>query len=121
MNPNRQMTAARFVASNVIAKRIETGDGNVAAAVTDATQRLIHMGHNPGMAVEIAQDVRYRLEGDTELHRYQRLLAVHDWTFAWSDDSRAFSEGSTERAKLQRLAMTLDPDRKLWQEYARCE
>ena len=121
MNPNRQMTAARFVACNVIAKRIDTGDGNVAAAVTDATQRLINMGMHMGMAAEVAQDVRYRLEGDTELHRYQRLLATHDWTFGYSDDSRAFSAGATERARLNMIAAQLDHDRKLWEEYARCE
>ena len=75
MNRNKMMPATRFLASNVIAKRIDTGDGNVGAAVTDATQRLINMGMRMGMAAEMAQDVRYRLEGDTELHRYQRLLA----------------------------------------------
>ena len=62
-----------------------------------------------------------RLVGDTELHRYQRLLATHDWTFGYSDDSRAFSAGATERARLNMIAAQLDPDRKLWEEYARCE
>ena len=118
MNRNKQMPATRFVASRTIAMRIDSGDGNVAAAVTDATQRLTNMGMNAGMAAEMAQDVRYRLVGDTELHRYQRLLATHDWTF---DDSRAFSAGATERARLNMIAAQLDPDRKLWEEYARCE
>lgn len=121
MNRNKMMTGARFAASNIIAKRIDTGDGNVAAAVTDATERLIRMGMNAGMAAELAQDVRHRLEGATELHRYQRLLATHDWTFGFSDDSRAFKAGVTERARLNMMAAQLDPDRKLWKEYARCE
>ena len=121
MNPNKQMPATRFVASRTIAMRIDSGDGNVAAAVTDATQRLTNMGMHAGMAAEVVQDVRYRLVGDTELHRYQRLLATHDWTFGYSDDSRAFSAGATERARLNMIAARLDPDRKLWEEYARCE
>lgn len=119
MNPNKQMPATRFVASNVIAKRIETGDGNVAAAVTDATQRLTNMGMHAGMAAEMAQDVRYRLEGNTELHRYQRLLATHDWKYEHSDDHRVWQRGRTERAVLQALAQQLDPERKLWEEYER--
>ena len=121
MNPNKQMPATRFVASNVIAERIDTGDGNVAAAVTEATELLIRMGSNPVMAAELAHVLRHRLEGNTELHRYQRLLATHDWTFGYSDDSRAFSAGATERARLNMMAAQLDPDRKLWEEYARCE
>ena len=121
MIPYKQMPATRFVASRTIAMRIDSGDGNVAAAVTDATQRLINMGMHMGMAAEMAQDVRYRLEGDTELHRYQRLLATHDWTFGFSDDGRAFKAGATERARLNMMAAQLDPDRKVWDEYARCE
>ena len=121
MNRNKMMTVTRFVASNVIAKRIDTGDGNVAAAVTDATQRLINMGMHMGMAAELAQDVRYRLEGDTELHRYQRLLATHDWTFGFSDDHSVWQRGRAERARLNMMAAQLDPDRKLWVEYARSE
>ena len=121
MNPNKQMPATRFVASNVIAKRIETGDGNVAEAVKDATEHLIRMGMHVGMAAEIAQDVRYRLEGDTELYRYQRLLATHDWTYGHSDDHSVWQRGRTERVVLQALAQQLDPERKLWQEYALCE
>lgn len=44
MNKLKMMTPARFTACRTIAMRIQNGDGNVAAAVTDATQRLIHMG-----------------------------------------------------------------------------
>lgn len=121
MNRNKMMTGARFAASNIIAKRIETGNGNVAEAVKDATEYLIRMGMHMGMAAEIAQDVRHRLEGYTELHRYQRLLAAHDWTYEHSDDHSVWQRGRTERAVLQALAQQLDPDRKLWEEYARCE
>lgn len=120
MNRNKMITAARFTASRVIVMRIDTGDGNVAAAVADATQRLTSMGMNAGMAAEVAQDVRHRLEGDTELHRYQRLLATHDWTFGYSDDGSVFRAGATERARLNMMAAQLDPERKLWEEYARC-
>ena len=121
MNRNKMMTATRFVASRTIAMRIDTGDGNVAEAVKDATERLIHMGMNAGMAAELAQDVRHRLEGDTELHRYQRLLATHDWTYGHSDDHSVWQRGRTERARLNMMAAQLDPDRKLWDEYARSE
>ena len=121
MNRNKMMTGARFAASNIIAKRIETGNGNVAAAVVDATERLIYMGMNAGMAAELAQDVRHRLEGATELHRYQRLLATHDWTFGFSDDHSVWQRGRAERTRLNMMAAQLDPDRKLWDEYARSE
>lgn len=121
MNKLRMMTATRFTASRTIAMRIDTGDGNVAAAVNDATQRLTNMGLHAGMAAEIAQDVRHRLVGDTELHRYERLLATHDWTHAYSNCSSTYQRGCAERGKLMMLAAQLDPDRKLWEEYARCE
>ena len=121
MNKLKMMTPARFTACRTIAMRIQNGDGNVAAAVTEATELLIRMGSNPVMAAELAHVLRHRLEGNTELHRYQRLLATHDWTFGYSDDSRAFSAGATERARLNMMAAQLDPDRKLWEEYARCE
>ena len=119
MNRNKMMTVARFAASNIIAMRIQTGDGNVAAAVADATERLIHMGMAAELAAELAQDVRYRLEGDTELHRYQRLLATHDWTYEFSDDGAAWRRGRDERAQLSMMAAQIDPERKLWQEYER--
>lgn len=121
MNKLKMMTATRFTASRTIAMRIDTGDGNVAAAVEDATQRLINMGLNKGMAAEIALDVRDRLVGDTELHRYQRLLSTNDWTYAYSDCSRTYAEGSSERGRLMRMAGQLDPELKLWREYQRCE
>lgn len=121
MNRNKMMPVVYFEASRIIAMRIESGDGDLGAAVKEATDRLIHMGMHLGMAAEIAQQVRERLEGDTELQRYQRLLATHDWTFGYSDDHSVWQRGRTERARLNMMAAQLDPDRKVWDEYARCE
>ena len=121
MNRNKMMPSGRFEASQIIAMLIESGDGDMRAAVKEATERLIHMGMHLGMAAEIAQQVRERLEGDTELQRYQRLLATHDWTFCYSDDHSVWQRGRTERARLNTMAAQLDPDRKLWDEYAQAE
>lgn len=121
MNRNKMMPSVCFEANRIIAMRIESGDGDLGAAVKEATDRLVFMGMHEGMAAEVAQQVRERLEGDTELQRYQRLLATHDRTFGYSDDGRAFKAGATERARLNMMAAQLDPDRKVWDEYARAE
>ena len=121
MNKLKMMTPARFNACRTIAMRIQTGDGNVAAARTMATEQLISMGLNPGMAAELAQDAAIKLSANTPQAEYERLLAVYDWTHAYSDCSRTYREGCAERGRLMLLASQLDPDRKVWQEYARCE
>lgn len=121
MNKLKMMTPARFNACRIIAMRIQNGDGNVAAAVTDATQRLIHMGMHAGMAAEIARDATHKLSAGTPQAEYERLLAIHDWTYAYSDCSRTYRAGCAERGRLNMMAAHLDADRKVWQEYARCE
>lgn len=121
MNRNKMMPVVDFAACRIIAVRIESGDGNVEAAVKDATERLLHLGMHPALVSRVVQQARERVEGDTELHRYQRLLATHDWLFNYSDDGRVFKAGSVERSRLTRMAAQLDPDRKVWDEYARCE
>lgn len=113
------MTPATFNACRTIAMRLLHGNQDVASARTAATEQLIRLGHNPGMAAEIATDAVQRLSADTELARYERLLATHDWTYEYSDDHSVWQRGRAERAVLQALAQQLDPERKLWQEYAR--
>ena len=118
MKPSKMMPAVEFAACRIIAMRIESGDGDVEAAVKDVTERLLHLGVPPALVSMVVQQARERVEGDTELHRYQRLLATHDWLFNYSDDGRVFKAGSAERAVLTRMAAYLDPDHKLWGEYA---
>ena len=114
-----KMTAARFNAHRTVARRLSRDPEDVDTARTAATEQLIHMGLNPGMAVEIATDAVLRLHGDSPRARYERLLAQHDWSYEFSDDGAAWRRGRDERAQLSMMAAQLDPERKLWQEYER--
>lgn len=114
-----QMTVARFNAHLTVARRLSRDPEGVEAARTAATEQLIHMGLNPGMATEISTDAVLRLHGDSPRARYERLLAQHDWTYEFSYDGATWRQGAAERAMLQALARDLDPELKLWKEYER--
>ena len=114
-----KMTVARFNAHLTVARRLSRNPEGVDTARTAATEQLISMGLNPGMAVEIATDAARRLHGDSPRARYERLLAQHDWSYEFSDDGAAWRQGSAERAMLQALARDLDPEQRLWKEYER--
>ena len=116
-----KMTVARFNAHLTVARRLSRNPEGVDTARTAATEQLISMGLNPGMAVEIATDAARRLHGDSPRARYERLLAQHDWAYEFSDDGAVWRRGRDERAQLSMMAAQLDPDRKLWDEYARSE
>lgn len=114
-----KMTVARFNAHLAAARRLSQDPEGLSAARTAATEQLIRMGMNGGMAAEIATDAALRLHGNSPRARYERLLALHDWTYEFSDDGAKWRRGRDERAQLSMMAAQLDPERKLWQEYER--
>jgi len=116
-----KMTVARFNAHQTVARRLSRDPEGVESARTAATEQLIRMGLNPGMATEIATDAVLRLHGDSPRARYERLLAQHEWSpYEFSDDGGAtWRQSSAERAMLQALARDLDPEQRLWKEYER--
>lgn len=114
-----KMTVARFNAHQTVARRLSRDPEGLDAARTAATEQLIRMGLNPGMATEIATDAVLRLHGDSPRARYERLLAQHDWSYEYSDDGATWRQGAAERAMLQALARDLDPEQRLWKEYER--
>ena len=114
-----KMTTARFNAHLTVARRLSQDPEGTKAARTAATEQLIRMGLNGGMAAEIAIDATLRLRGHSPRARYERLLALHDWTYESSDDGATWRRGRDERAQLNMLAAQLDPERRLWKEYER--
>lgn len=53
-----------------------------------------------------------------KLENYRKLLAGHDWYYAYSDDHSVWSAGERARATLRELRKELDPDAKIWDEIA---
>jgi hypothetical protein len=106
------------VAAQVVARRLVNG-GCMETVVSDVVRTLSARGCHAGVAAHLGTDAVQRLSADTELARYERLLATHDWTYEYSDDHSVWQRGRAERAVLQALAQQLDPEHKLWQEYAR--
>lgn len=49
---------------------------------------------------------------------YRKLLAMHDWFYAFSDDGTVYRKGCAERKELYRLRPVCDPDNAIWNEYA---
>lgn len=49
---------------------------------------------------------------------YKSLLARHDWFYDYSDDHGVWQQGSRERSTLYKYQEALDPDYKIWNEYA---
>lgn len=52
---------------------------------------------------------------------YRELLATHDWFYDYSDDHSVWSRGAGVRAKLRDMRGQVDPDGKIWNEYAPAE
>ena len=55
---------------------------------------------------------------EAEVQKYRTLLAKHDWHYEYSDDRTVWGNGKAEKAALETLQMLLDPDYKIWDEYA---
>jgi hypothetical protein len=53
---------------------------------------------------------------DEQLRRYRALLQKHDWTYAFSDDQRAWRRGEAERKVIEGLQPNLDPHFTVWNE-----
>lgn len=49
---------------------------------------------------------------------YKSLLARHDWYYDYSDDHSVWTRGSRERSTLYKYLDAIDPDYKIWNEYA---
>jgi hypothetical protein len=49
---------------------------------------------------------------------YIRLLKTHDWHFQMSDDHRVYKNGEQVLNKLTQMQKSLDPDKKIWNQYA---
>jgi hypothetical protein len=54
----------------------------------------------------------------TELDDYRDALKAHDWWHMMSDDHRVYERGDRERKRLRALAVVLDPDHTIWNQYA---
>jgi len=53
-----------------------------------------------------------------DVEDYKSLLARHDWYYDYSDDHSVWTRGSNERNTLYKYQEALDPDYKIWNEYA---
>ena len=49
---------------------------------------------------------------------YRELLATHDWYYAFSDDHSVYRRGKGVDDKILGLAKQIDPDYKIFNEYA---
>ena len=49
---------------------------------------------------------------------YKSLLAQHDWYYDYSDDHSVWQRGNRERDTLYKYQDAVDPDYKIWNEYA---
>jgi len=56
-------------------------------------------------------------EQELAIAEYRKLLAHHDWFYAFSDDDRVYRSGRDAQAKLRELHEKLDPDMIIWNEY----
>lgn len=54
----------------------------------------------------------------TNLEKYKKALASHDWYYAYADGYTDFAKGREQRDKLHEMARNLDPDFTLWNEVA---
>ena len=52
---------------------------------------------------------------------YRKMLAGHDWYYMMSDDHTVYRQGALVRTQLSHLRQALDPDGKIWNEYAQPE
>lgn len=58
------------------------------------------------------------LDDTTRLSWYMAKLKAHDWSYEFSDDHTVWQKGFAEQKELLALQRTLDPDFRLWNEYA---
>ena len=49
---------------------------------------------------------------------YRELLATHDWTYDYSDDYSVWARGKGVHEKILGLAKHIDPEFKIYNEYA---
>lgn len=111
------MSQAYRIAAGIIARRLPRGDGDVQAARQMATENLVRLRVNEGLVHEVINDYVAYMEGNTELARYHRLLATHDWAYEFSDDHSMWRRGCVERHVLNAMAAQLDHDRSIWRLY----
>lgn len=50
--------------------------------------------------------------------RYRKLLGSHDWYYNYSDDYSVWAKGKASYAEIWDLQPNIDPDFKIWNEYA---
>lgn len=55
---------------------------------------------------------------DHELEEFYSLLENHDWTFAYSDDHRAYTKGNDSLKVIQATMQENDRLMRLWEDYA---
>jgi hypothetical protein len=52
------------------------------------------------------------------MEEYKQMLASHDWFYGMSDDFRVWKAGSAVDSRMRRFQFALDPDFKVWNQYA---
>ena len=52
------------------------------------------------------------------MEEYKRMLASHDWFYGMSDDFRVWKAGQAVDSRMRRFQFALDPDFKVWNQYA---
>ena len=50
---------------------------------------------------------------------YRKALAEHDWDYERSDDRTTWKRGAEQRKALLEMQKALDPDRVVWNKYAK--
>jgi hypothetical protein len=52
------------------------------------------------------------------MEEYKQMLASHDWFYGMSDDFRVWKAGQAVDSRMRRFQFALDPDFKVWNQYA---
>lgn len=55
---------------------------------------------------------------DPCIENYRERLQTHDWYYEFSDDHSVWLRGFAARQCLRELQKEIDPDGKIWNEYA---
>ena len=53
--------------------------------------------------------------------KYRESLATHDWQYDYSDDYSVWARGKSQRAAILDMRKNIDPEGKIWNEYAPTE
>ncbi|WNO06008.1 hypothetical protein [Rhodoferax mekongensis] len=56
-----------------------------------------------------------------EMQTYRAALKNMDWQYEYADDSLAYTKGKLQFNELKRQQQLLDPDARIWNEYAHPE